>query len=200
MSHLAPRSQWVAVSFLAILILAVLIARIFRKDLPPSGIPPVPMIVAVQGDIQRPGTYVMEGPEVMVTQVIETAGGLRNGPARGCLEGSAHGRIHNGQLVRVTSSDSGSLDIRVEAMPAAARLTLGKKLNLNNAAEDELLLVPQMKAGFALAIVKRRGMRPWQRLDELEEIPGIGPKTIEKWRTYLEANDNNGGGEHGTSQ
>jgi len=197
MSHLAPRSQWVAIVLLATLIFAILLARIYRKDRPPSGMPPLPVIVAVQGDIERPGTYVMDGPEVSVTQIIETAGGFRNGLSKGVYGDSVLRRIHNGQLVRVTCSDSGPAEIRVEAMPAAARLTLGEKLNLNNAAEEELLLVPQMKAAFAAAIIDRRSKRQWQRLDELQEIPGIGPKTVGKWRSYLEAKENDEGGEHG---
>jgi DNA uptake protein ComE-like DNA-binding protein len=90
------------------------------------------------------------------------------------------------------------VEIRVGTMPAAARLTLGEKLNVNTATEEELLLVPQMKVGFAAAIFDRRNRHEWQRLDELEEISGIGPKTVEKWRNYLEVNKNSAGGEHGT--
>ena len=55
MSHLAPRSQWVAVMFLAAVIFAVLLVRLYLKDLPPSDVPSVVLIVAVEGDIERPG-------------------------------------------------------------------------------------------------------------------------------------------------
>jgi competence protein ComEA len=200
MSQLAPRSQWVAIMLLATLICSILLMRFYRKALPPSDIPPIPLMVAVEGDIERPGSYLMEGPEVRVNQVIEAAGGLQNGIFNEVLGDSALVKIRNGQLVRVACSGAGPVEIRVETMPAAARLTLGERLDLNTAVEDELMLVPQMKAGFAAAIINRRSRQEWQQLDELEEISGVGPKTVEKWRSYLEVNRNSTGGEYGTKR
>ena len=200
MSHLAPRSQWVAVMFLAAVIFAVLLVRLYLKDLPPSDVPSVVLIVAVEGDIERPGSYLMEGPEVNVGQVIEAAGGLRAGISSEGLGESGRAVIHHGQLVRVSCSGPGSVSISVETMPAAARLALGEKLNVNEATEDELMLVPQMKVGFASAIINRRSRQKWQRLEELEEISGVGPKTVERWQSYLVANQNSAGGEHETKR
>jgi competence protein ComEA len=200
MSHLAPRNQWMAIMVLATLIYSILFVRFYRKELPPSGIPSIPLIVAVEGDIKRPGSYLLEGPEVNVREVIEVAGGLRHGIPEEISGDSAWLKIRNGQLVHVARSGPGPVEIRVGMMPAAARLTLGEKLDLNKATEEELLLVPQMKVGFAAAIIDRRNRQEWQRLDELEEISGIGPKTVEKWRNYLEVNKNSAGGEHGTKR
>jgi hypothetical protein len=196
MVHLAPRNQWMAITVLATLIFSILFVRFYRKESPPSGIPVAPLFVAVEGDINRAGTYLLEGPEVSVHRVIEAAGGLFKGVLDEIPEDFAQLKIRSGQLVRIARSGTGLLDIRVDRMPAAARLTLGEKLNVNEATEEELLLVPQMKAGLAAAILERRSRKEWQRLDELEEIAGIGPKTIEKWRGYLEANENIGGEEH----
>jgi DNA uptake protein ComE-like DNA-binding protein len=197
-NRLAPRSQWGAITILAILIFTILLVRYYRKGLTPSGISTIPLMVALAGDITRPGIYLMEGPEVTVTQAIEAAGGLRNRIFKGAHEDLGPQKIHNGQLIRVASSQPGSVEIRVETMPAAARLTLGEKLNVNIASEEELMLVPQMKARFAAAIVNHRGKQTWHSLDELEEISGVGPKTVEKWRSYLEANEKGMGGEYET--
>jgi DNA uptake protein ComE-like DNA-binding protein len=92
------------------------------------------------------------------------------------------------------------VEVGVEAMPAAARLTLGEKLNVNTSSEEELMLVPQMRAGFAAAIANRRPKSGWESLDDLEEIPGVGPKTVEKWRNYLEVTDSGIGGSHEEKQ
>jgi competence protein ComEA len=200
MSHLAPRSQWVAITILATFMVSLLLVRSYRKDLPPSDLPPIALMVAVEGDIERPGSYLMEGPEVRLSQVIEAAGGLLHGISKEGLGDSALVKIRSGQLVRVACSGQGAVEIRVEAMPAAARLTLGEKLDLNTASGEDLMLVPQMKAGFVAAIIYRRSKQKWQQLGELEEISGIGPKTVEKWRSYLEANENSAGGEHGTKR
>jgi DNA uptake protein ComE-like DNA-binding protein len=195
-NHLAPRSQWAAIAILATLIFSVLLVRFYHQGSPPSGIPPIPLVVGVAGDIKRPGIYMLEGPAVTVSQAVETAGGLRNRPSMGGLQDFALQEMHNGQMVRVASSGQGPVQIRVETMPAAARLTLGEKLDVNIASEEELMLVPQMKAGFAAAVVNRRSKLAWQNLEELEEIPGVGPKTVAKWRNYLEANEKSTGGEH----
>ena len=79
-------------------------------------------------------------------------------------------------------------------MPAAARLTWGEKLDVNSSSEEELMLVPQMKAAFAAVIVKQRRQACWRNLMALETIPGVGPKTVEKWQPYLEAADCGMGG------
>ncbi len=198
MIHLAPRSQWAAITLLAIFISSILLVRLYRKDLPPSDIPPMPLTLAVAGDVKNPGVFLLAGPEVTVRQAVEAAGGLRGHLAGGACEGFDKALTRNGQLVRVACSGAGSAEILVEPMPAAARLTLGEKLEVNLASEEELMFVPQMKAGFAAAIVDRRRKQAWQNLDELEEIPGVGPKTVENWRSYLEANDRVRGAEDET--
>jgi competence protein ComEA len=200
MSHLAPRSQWVAITILAALIFSILLVRLYRKGLSLSGIPTIPLMVAVVGEIKRPGIYLMEGPEVTVAQTIEAAGGFRHGIFEGAHKDFGPQKIYNGELVRIASSEPGPVEVRVEKMPSAARLTLGEKLNVNIASEEDLMLVPQMKAGMAAAIINRRSRQTWQNLEELEEISGVGPKTVEKWRSYLEANEKGMGGEHETKQ
>ena len=70
-------------------------------------------------------------------------------------------------------------------MDAAARLTLGIALDIDRASEQELLNVPGMKPEWARYIALRREKAPWRTLEELEEISGVGPKTVEKWREYL---------------
>ncbi len=107
-------------------------------------------------------------------------------------------KVRNGQLLRVACFGQSSAEIHVEPMPAAARLTLGEKLDVNIASEEELMLVPQMKTGFAATIVNRRLRQVWQNLDELEEIPGVGPKTVASWRNYLDANERGRGAERET--
>lgn len=194
MAHLAPRNLWMAIAVLATLIISILFVRFYRKESPETGIPRVPLIVAVEGDVPRQGIYLLEGPEVSVRQVIEAAGGISEGQLDEIPVDTARLKIHSGQRVSVHRAAAKGLEIRVDRMPAAARLTLGEKLNVNDATKEELLLIPQMKAGLAAAIIERRSRKEWHRLDELEEIAGIGPKTIEKWRAYLVANESSAGG------
>jgi hypothetical protein len=200
MNHQASRSQWVAIGLLATLLFSILFVRYYRKDSPPGSTPLIPAIVAVKGEVRAPGTYVLEGPGVTIGRAIEAAGGLGKGipgmvPAEFALR-----EIRGGQLVQVERSAQGAVEIRVEPMPAAARLTLGEKLNLNAASKEELMLVPQMKAGLAAAIVEHRRRGTWQGLDELQEIPGVGPKTVGRWKNYLEVREEGMGGEYETER
>jgi competence protein ComEA len=186
---LAPRSQWLAIILLAAVIFAVLLGRSYKRHPPLSPIYPPPVIVAVEGAVKEAGTRLLPGPEVSIGRAIESAGGLHNCSSNKVPEDIAMKGIGNGRIVQVECSGRGPLEIRVEAMPAAARLTLGEKLHLNAASGEDLMFVPQMKSGVAEAIVNHRRSRPWRSLEELEEIPGVGPRTIERWRNYLMAGE-----------
>jgi competence protein ComEA len=184
-NHLAPRSQWLAIMVLAALIFAILLAQSYQKHSPLSAIEPSPVVFAVEGAVKEPGVYLLEGPEVTISRALKIAGGLRNDGSKAVPEDLALRIIGTGQKVQVASSGDDPVEIRVETMPAAALLTLGEKLNVNTSSEEDLMLVPQMKSGFAAVIVNHRLRKPWQSLEELEEIPGVGPRTIEKWTYYL---------------
>jgi DNA uptake protein ComE-like DNA-binding protein len=43
-----------------------------------------------------------------------------------------------------------------------------------------------MRPDLAAAIVSRRGKSPWTGLDDLREVPGIGPGLVKRWKDYLE--------------
>lgn len=189
MNHLASGSQWSAFALLAAFILVILLGRSDQRNRPPSDIPLFPVVVAVEGDVRDPGVYLFDGPEVAVGRAIGRAGGLRNGDSGMVPRDLAVQRIGNGRLVRVARSGQGDVDIRLERMPAAVRLTLGEKLSVNTSTEEDLMLVPLMKSGFAAEIVNRRSVHAWRSLDDLVQIPGIGPKTIEKWKRYLDVTE-----------
>lgn len=72
------------------------------------------------------------------------------------------------------------------AVPAGAALTLGMKLDLNRATEQELSLVSGVGPSLAKAIVSARadaGFRSW---DELDRVPGVGPVKLEALRAAAE--------------
>ena len=71
-------------------------------------------------------------------------------------------------------------------MPGAALLACGLKLDLNSASLDEFLLIPQMRADIATSIMERRGKKAWGKVDDLIEIRGVGLKTVQKLKDYLE--------------
>ena len=55
-------------------------------------------------------------------------------------------------------------------------------VDLNSAPRDELMTLPGVAEKTANAIIQAR---PFQRIEDLDEVPGIGPATVEKLRPYL---------------
>lgn len=72
--------------------------------------------------------------------------------------------------------------------PGARAVLLGHKLNVNSAHVRELSHVPGVSAKLAARIVahrKRRG--PFATLEKLQEVRGVGAKTIQKLAPFLTA-------------
>ena len=71
-------------------------------------------MVAVEGEVREPGTYLLEGPEVTVSQALGVAGGLRSGSAKAVAAELAERLVRNGQVVRVSALRCRVRQIRVE--------------------------------------------------------------------------------------
>lgn len=178
--------QGVAVTLLACLVFVLLCIRYYQKDNFSSRPSPAPVAVEVQGDVSRPGIYLLPAETATFWAAVQAAGGLSAGGAEDSHRLLLDRTIATGELLRVTKMADGGFECTVEPMPAKARLILGQKLDLNRAGVEELSLVPHMRSEFAQRIVERRQSRPWSNLGELIEVPGIGPKTIDKWKNHLE--------------
>jgi competence protein ComEA len=75
----------------------------------------------------------------------------------------------------------------VAAAPVAAaahRSTEGV-VNLNDASENQLALLPGIGPGKARAISEHRHAHPFHRVDELTKVKGIGRKTFGRLRPYI---------------
>jgi DNA uptake protein ComE-like DNA-binding protein len=153
------------------------------RPLPPSSA--LPVMIDIQGEVRHPDRYALPGPTATLGEALRAAGGLTGDGTGPPSQEVLNQPIVSGTLVRVQRSASGELQFQTEQMPASTRLVLGMKLDLNAASLDDLLCVPQMKPETARAIVERRNQRRWRDLHELNEIPGVGPRTVEKWRSHL---------------
>lgn len=82
---------------------------------------------------------------------------------------------------------AGELRCEGEGDPPGARAWLaGKPLDLNRASRKELEQLPGVGAGLAATIVRAREERGgFASVDELDEVRGIGPKTLARLRPYL---------------
>lgn len=66
----------------------------------------------------------------------------------------------------------------VHACDAAVRLLFGEPLDLNSASVESLGVLPGIGPVRAEAIVAERARRPFQRVEDLRSVHGIGPRTV----------------------
>ncbi len=138
------------------------------------------VVVEVKGDVAKPGIYILDITKATAGFAASLAGGAKV-PA-----GIASQKLISGQSVEVLGRGIGTT-IRLGRMPGAALLTCGLKLDMNSASRNEILLIPHMRSIIADAIVERRREKEWDKIDDLTELRGVGPKTVQKFRDYLEA-------------
>ena len=62
------------------------------------------------------------------------------------------------------------------AFPAGAALTVGVKLDLNRATEEQLAMIPGVGRSLARKLAGARELRGrFRSWDEVDEVPGVGP-------------------------
>ena len=136
--------------------------------------------VEVKGEVARPGIYLLDPAAATVGVAAAKAGARVEIP-----KGEAERNLLSGQSLEIGGEKKGAA-IKLGRMPGAALLALGLRLDLNSASPGELLLVPRMRPAIAAQVVAGRSRKPWASVDELREIRGVGPKTVQTFREYLE--------------
>jgi competence protein ComEA len=80
-----------------------------------------------------------------------------------------------------------SLQEREEAARRREPLADGERVDPNQASDVELDRLPGVGAATALAIVTTREQKgPYRQAEELLDVPGIGPATLERMTPYLD--------------
>jgi competence protein ComEA len=183
-----PRSQWLAISLAATVLFGTLLWHWWKRQHTQSVPVALAVVVEVRGDVRHPGIFMLDAP-VTVMRALTAAGGCLCSRDGGTQTPSGQQPVFTGQRLQVACLDQGSVQLEIVAMDAAARLTLGLKLDLNAASAADLALLPGMRLHWAGVMVERRSREPWRELSELQEIPGIGPRTVEKWADYLDVHE-----------
>jgi competence protein ComEA len=167
---------------------ALLILFVWRANfgLAPSSPPPSKALnqvfVEVQGAVAHPGVYSFPGPPTLL-EVRRRAGGLApvseshfeeaNPPSPGLSSGT-----------RVEIAGDGSC--RLGRMTGAKLMTLGLAIDLNLATPEDLEALPGIGPALAQRIIAyRQAHGPFQKVDDLLAVSGIGPQKLEKMKLYL---------------
>ena len=143
----------------------------------PSG---APLIVDVAGWVHRPGVYEFD-PGARVIDAVEQAGGAREGADLALLNLAAP--LTDGQQILVPKEGQAPAAAPGGAVPGGSTGTL---VNVNTADATALETLNGVGEVLAAAIITYRDERgPFTSVEQLEEVPGIGPSTLEEIRDQV---------------
>ena len=171
-----PRAQRSGrlIALCALLLLVVIsfsLARIFRAETT-SEVAVAEQIVEVRGEVPEPGRYALS-PPLRVHAALRAAGldDLSGVPDAELEPGTRI--VFEGSAYRLESTDR--------------PLLIGLPVHLNEASQEALESVPGIGPVKAAAIIRARDETgPFERLEDLERVEGIGPATVEKIRPFVE--------------
>jgi competence protein ComEA len=161
----------------------------------PSGAPAVsgspgvtpssaPVFVDVAGWVRKPGVYEFaQGDRVI--DAIDAAGGPRPGADLTALNLAAP--LADGSQILVAKEGSAPVGADGSPLPSGGGATGGGTLiNVNSASATELEELPGVGEVIAAAIVDYRTQNgPFTSVDQLEDVSGIGPSTLENLRDLV---------------
>jgi competence protein ComEA len=144
----------------------------------PSG---APLIVDVAGQVKDPGVYEFE-PGARVIDAVERAGGPRDDAELSLLNLAAP--LVDGQQILVPEQGEAGT-VPAGTVPGGSTGT-GALVNVNTADATVLETLNGVGEVLAAAIIAYRDEHgPFTSVDQLEEVPGIGPSTLEELRDQV---------------
>jgi competence protein ComEA len=149
----------------------------------PPGPPgsPVPIIVDITGSVRRPGVYeFVQGDRVV--DAVERAGGAKPNADLTTLNLAA--LLTDGTQIVV--SKQGAAGVVGTAGSGDTSTSAGGIVNINTATATELETLSGIGEVLGAAIVDYRTENgPFASVDELEDVSGIGPATLEEIRDMV---------------
>jgi len=148
-----------------------------------SDFEPMVLMVDIKGEIQKPGVYEMKEGD-RIKEVVLLAGGFTEEAEEKQLNLAE--RVSDQQMIYVPSKEeaqnAGSTIINEQSQLNIA----DEQININTADQTELQKLSGIGAAKAQAIIDyRESSGPFQNVDDLKEVSGIGEKTIEKLRASV---------------
>lgn len=185
------RGRWLLLAFLALLLLVVWARKRAEswalRALQATEVAEATAdrpVVEIRGMVRYPGMYPLaEGDRL--GQILDRAQAY---PAPGQALPDAWRAISlsAGDRVEIGWSDADGPQLSLGMMDAPQRLLFGIPLDVNAASAKELTAISGVGPSTAGAIVAERERRGrFETLDELQEVKGIGPSTLERIRGQL---------------
>jgi competence protein ComEA len=164
-------------------------AAVLIISAPPRGLPiellpsptPAPLTVYVSGAVTKPGLYTLP-PGSRLSDALTASGGALDGADLTTLNLAQ--RLIDGQKIQV------SLTVETthgEPPDRAATIDPGIfPLDLNSATQDQLEQLPGIGPSKASDILTyRQKVGGFDKIEQIMEVPGIGPATFEKIKEFI---------------
>jgi competence protein ComEA len=140
---------------------------------------PASIIVDIAGWVRRPGVYEFAAGD-RVIDAVNRAGGARNGADLTSLNLAAP--LADGTQIVVPKPGATAPGSSTPDTATAGGTTL---ININTASETDLEALPGVGPVTAAAIIDYRTQNgPFSAVDDLIDVSGIGPSTLEQIRPF----------------
>jgi competence protein ComEA len=142
-------------------------------------------LVHVAGAVRRPGVYRMRDGD-RIQDAVRRAGGARHGADLNAINLAA--KVADGQQVVVPRRASGSATAATSTAAAGdPSAALQQPVSLNTATAEQLDTLDGVGPATAQKILDwRRQHGGFRSIDDLGEVPGIGPKKLAALRTKVQ--------------
>lgn len=166
-------------------------ASFTRARIPTNQYPPGSIVVQVSGAVKHPGTVALQ-KGARLQDAVDAAGGLagdadsdRINLARSVRDGEKYAIPRFGEESESVGVPSESLTPRSsEATPLAQP---SGPISINQATQAEWESLPGIGPATAQRILQLRAQRGgFRSIEELDDVKGIGPRTLDKLRPYLQ--------------
>lgn len=149
-----------------------------------------PVAVTLLGAVRKPDTLQLD-PQTTVGQALAKGGGTLSGADVSSIDLTA--KVENGMVIFIAGPDDGRPSEIIGGKPAApvsfasvAQTAPAGPISLSTATREELISLPQVGPSLADRILQyRQQSGGFRSVDELDNVKGIGPKTLEKIRPYV---------------
>lgn len=139
-----------------------------------------PIQVHVDGAVINPGMYSLL-PGARVADAITAAGGYSD-DAVGHVVNPAR-QISDGEMIVIPSIDE---QLAIPESRAGSELVIDSPVNINTATPEQLQRLPGLGPVKAAAIIDYRQQHgPFQSIEDLKEVPGIGDGIIEDIKNWI---------------
>lgn len=151
--------------------------------------------VDIGGEVCYPGVYEV-APGTRLFQVVEMAGGLKESAATYAINQAE--QVSDGQKILIGSTDESSPyyigadtgnqnSVSSETGESVSMTEDDVKVNINKATSEELQLIPGIGPSTAQKIIDyRQENGAFGKIEDLKNISGIGEKTFENMKDYIE--------------